>query len=813
VKLLKATIAFTLGVSLEGLLSTTPSAFEIAIAVVAALVVIAAAFVARRHLLIALLTMFVLFGLVRAVTADAPSSTAQWNEVPRNEQRVEIEGTLLSEPSPSNGRTRLRLHVPPHDALTVGTQDGYNVDIYTQRLHDLTNTDRRSDDFRYGDTYKVSGRFVLTTDRNDVAGFISTSSVELISHGNGGWVRSRISELRSDISYSITDSLDTTTGGLAAALLVGDRTKLSAETIDDFRASGLSHVLAISGLHIAMIGGIIMAISVWILGRQRQIYLVAPGAGVWIYAALAGFTPSVTRAAIMFTVYLFARLLGRQRSVLPPLALAGAMMLAIDPPILRSISFQLSFVAVMGIALFSAKIAGRSSDVIQDSPLLPQLVKQPAIGVIYGMSVSLAATIATAPLVAFHFGEVPIWGIPSTLLIVPVLPLFIGGSALVAVTGTISDQLVPIAGILSHGLGNYISFIANLFAGLPIGPINAAGWSIPLTVSWYAILLVILNRRVATKLFSNVLEMIRSLGYSATTGAGSSHIQTQRNRTTYSVVAIWIIAAASLVGFIASEPSSSDLAVTFFETNRGDMIFIETPSGVRVLVDGGDDPDLAVRSIESVLPPLDRRLDVVISTHPDADHLGGLQHVVERFEVDTVIDSGVPHNSNIYDSWAKYIQSVPNVLTASTGMLIALDDEVVLRILQTQCLVVECSNFNDESVVARLEYRDVSVLLTGDITASAEFDLMQTGPKVQSTVLKVGHHGSRTSTTQAFLDEVDPALAIVTTGIKNQFGHPHEDVIERLNNQLRPENVFVTRDNGTVVVTTNGERFWVIRER
>jgi competence protein ComEC len=253
--------------------------------------------------------------------------------------------------------------------------------------------------------------------------------------------------------------------------------------------------------------------------------------------------------------------------------------------------------------------------------------------------------------------------------------------------------------------------------------------------------------------------------------------------------------------------------VTFFETNRGDMIFIETPSGTRLLVDGGDDPELAVRNIESVLPPLDRRIDVVLSTHPDADHLGGLQRVVEQFEVGTIIDSGVPHDSNIYESWADFIRSEPNVSAASVGMMIALDQEVVLTVLQTQCVVVECSNFNDESVVARLDYRDVSFLLTGDITASAEFDLIQTGQPVRSTVLKVGHHGSRTSSTQAFLDAVDPALAIVTTGIKNQFGHPHEDVIERLNTQLSPENVFVTRDNGTLTVTTNGERLWFSSDR
>jgi len=227
----------------------------------------------------------------------------------------------------------------------------------------------------------------------------------------------------------------------------------------------------------------------------------------------------------MFSVYLAARLLGRQRSVLPPLALAAMIMLAIDPAIVSSISFQLSFAALLGIALLSARFAVRGSDWIQSSVRIPTITKRLLTGVVYGMSVSLAATIATAPLVAFHLGEIPLWGIPSTLLIVPVLPLFLG---------------------------------------------------------------------------------------------------------------------------------------------------------------------------EAVL------------------------------------------------------------------------------------------------------------------TAVASFDF---GQPVKSTVLKVGHHGSRTSTTERFLDAVDPAVAIVTTGIKNQFGHPHKDMIERLQRSLSEEAVFVTRARGTVSVITDGTAVWVESER
>jgi len=803
VKLLKAAAVFTLGVAFERSFDTTPSGLEIALAIIAVGLILVAALYARRYVGVAVLLILAVLGLARGFSSESSVVEMSWADVPRNEERVSLEGTLLSDPSPSNGRTRLRLQV----AANGDSSRGYFVDVYTERLHDQTDSNRRSDDFRYGDEYRFSGRFNLVTDRDDVVGIASTSSVELVAVESGNGMRSAVAGIRAEVSHDLVESLGSRTGGLAAALLVGDRTKLLPETITNFRTSGLSHVLAISGLHIAMIGGIIMAISAWVLGRQRQLYLIAPFIGVWGYAALAGLTPSVTRAAIMFTVYLAARLLGRQRSVLPPLALAATIMLAIDPAIISSISFQLSFAAVLGIALFNARFAARGSDWVQSSRRIPSFTKSPLTGIIYGMSVSPAATIATAPLVAFHFGEIPLWGIPSTLLIVPVLPLFIGGSVLVAVVGVLTDQSIAFAGLIAHGMGNYMSFVAAMFAELPVGPFAADGWSIPLIFGWYGLVIYLVNRREAQARFRRMIGAWRVSTNSVRTSGGAQRVSVRK--ALYAVVAIWVVAGVSLVGFVVSEPASMDLRATFFETNRGDMIFIETPSGARLLIDGGDDPDLAVANIESVLPPLDRRIDVLLSTHPDADHLGSLQRIVEQFDVGVIVDSGVVHDSNIYTSWARLIAGDERVVTAQPRLVVALDQDVRLTVLQTRCVVVECSNFNDEGVVARLEFGDVSFMLTGDATSGAENDLMLTGEHLKSTVLKVGHHGSGTSTSAGFLDAVDPALAVVTTGIKNQFGHPHEDVIARLIDRLPEGAVFVTRERGTVLVITDGERVWV----
>jgi competence protein ComEC len=797
VKLLKAAIPFTLGIALGRMLVAPPSTTEMIVVAVAGAMIVFTALFAKRFAVPTVLMALLLLGLLRAAvgTDDLP---VPWGDIPRNEERVSLRGVLLSDPVPAGERIRLRLDVQADETDASNESLNFVVDVYTDRLHDSSDSQRRSADFRYGDVYRVSGRFILTTDRDDVVGIVSTSSVELVRFGEGNPLRSFIADIRATISHTLTDSLDSKSGGLAAALLVGDRTKLQPETIDNFRASGLSHVLAISGLHIAMIGGFTIAVSVWVMGRRRQIYLLAPAVSVWVYSGLAGLTSSVKRAAIMFTVYILARLLGRQRSVIPALALAGAVMLALDPEIIGSISFQLSFAAVLGIALFSGRLASRVNDRIVEYSKLPKLLKRPITGVIYGSAVSLAATIATAPFVAFHFGEIPIWGIPITLLIVPALPLLIGVSALVAVVGLAPVDSIAIAGLAAHALGNYMSFISQMFASLPGGPLEAEGSSVPLIAGWYGVLFALLNRERAKVMANRVTNLMQNFRQQRDISVGAHrdlHVPNRRRiNAALPIIAIWIVAAISLVGFVASAPTSTDLTATFFETNRGDMIFIERPSGTRLLIDAGDDSDLAIRNIESVLPPLDRRIDVILSTHPYADHLGGLQRIVEQFEVETIIDAGVAHDSNIYESWVQSLAGDERVVTAQVGLVIALDTEVSLSILQTRCVVVDCSNFNDEGVVARRDFGDVSFLLTGDMTSGSEADALQTGQPVKSTVLKVGHHGSRTSTTQSFLDAVDPELAIVTTGIKNQFGHPQKDVIARLEDQLSSESVYVTRD-------------------
>ena len=157
----------------------------------------------------------------------------------------------------------------------------------------------------------------------------------------------------------------------------------------------------------------------------------------------------------------------------------------------------------------------------------------------------------------------------------PVLPLFLGGAVLTAVVSSVFVQPVAIAGVFAHGIGNYISFVAEKFVSLPFGPADAEGWSIPLMVGWYGLVIYLLNRRGVRERIGAMLRKVQRIGGDSSSGVG---MRAGGRRAITALMAVWVVAGVSLVGFVASEKSGDDLVITFFETSRGDMIFIETPS-------------------------------------------------------------------------------------------------------------------------------------------------------------------------------------------------------------------------------------------
>lgn len=244
------------------------------------------------------------------------------------------------------------------------------------------------------------------------------------------------------------------------------------------------------------------------------------------------------------------------------------------------------------------------------------------------------------------------------------------------------------------------------------------------------------------------------------------------------------------------------LTVAFLDVGQGDAIYIEAPNGNQLLVDGGPNTG-TLRALGKVMPFYDRSLDVVLATHPDMDHVGGLPEVIKRMHVDTVVTTDATADTGAYGEFAKRVsdKQIEHVY-AKRGMRINLGAGVFCEILFPETSVLGWDT-NTSSIVLRLTYGEKSFLLTGDSPSSIEGYLTKTyGKGIKSTVLKLGHHGSRTSSSQEFLGFVDPEHVIISAGEDNKYGHPHKEVVDRLAAMNIPS--LSTIDRGTIIFTTDG---------
>jgi competence protein ComEC len=256
------------------------------------------------------------------------------------------------------------------------------------------------------------------------------------------------------------------------------------------------------------------------------------------------------------------------------------------------------------------------------------------------------------------------------------------------------------------------------------------------------------------------------------------------------------------------------LHVVALDVGQGDAILVVTPGGRRMLVDGGPSPSALLEQLGRRLAPWDRRLDVVVLTHPDLDHVGGLSAVLERFEVAQIVDPRLEAASGEAAAWEAAVASEgAAVHRAVAGGRIVLDETagVVADVLwppEPRFTDTERAT-NDNAVVLRLRYGTVTMLLTGDIEAPAEAAILRRGPDLRSTVLKVAHHGSRTSTTPAFLAAVAPWAAVISLGADNDYGHPAPETLQR----LAELPVWRTDRNGAVELISDGIQVWVSASR
>ena len=509
--LLALAVAWTAGVSLVVRFDVREPALGLFLLASALLVALSVGL--RRPVLPALLVALLVLGMIRveALDDDRPSRLSVYHGRP-----VQLQGVIADDPEAAGAFTRFKLHTEKVEADDA-TEEVSGVVLVTARESTGLVRERDRPYFRYGDRLLLEGKleappelddfdYPLYLARQGIDTVMSFPTVELLDDGQGAAFYNWLYGVRRDLADSLARVVPEPQASLGQAVLLGIRDGLPDGLVDDFRATGTSHILAISGLHVGILMALSLAAGRWLFGRRYQLYLVLPFTLMWLYALISGMSPSVARAAIMGSVYLAALLVGRPRSVLPGLGLAAAVMVAVSPGVAWSVSFQLSFAAIAGIAvlaeplsawLLSAYIGRFGSD-----GGVPSFAR--AMSDIIAMTI--AATVATLPLIAFYFERVSLVGVPTTLLVLPALPLVLVGQAVAGVAGLLSTGLGEVFGWVAWLWTRYVTGVVGLMARLPAASVETGPLAPVLVWAYYGVIALLLLRGRAWRL-------LRGLGF------------------------------------------------------------------------------------------------------------------------------------------------------------------------------------------------------------------------------------------------------------------------------------------------------------
>lgn len=448
--------------------------------------------------------LFVLGGLLRLQFANSDSTLPLYND----QGRVEIEGTISRDPELESSFTKLRLTTQKIKANGEWQAVSGDILIYTKSLPS----------YIYGDRIRVAGNLQSPPQlegfdyraylaRQGIYSIMSYPYIEPI--GSGG-----LPHLRERLARSLASALHEPQCSLAQAFLLGLRRSIPGSLLDAFRRSGTTHLIAISGLNIAILAGQALTTSAWLFGRQRPIYIMVAFGTIWLYTLLAGMSPPTLRAAIMFTLYLLALWAGRPRSVLPPLFLAAAVMVGISPRLLQDVSFQLSFAAVAGVIFIALPLSHTLHGRFTSDPTARKGTTRLIYPLIDSFTITLGATIATFPLIIYYFHQTSLVGLPANLLVLPAVPGTIIASLFTAVLGLFVPILSEIVGWVVWLLFGYIIVIAEGFASLPSASLPIGAISGIWVWTYYGILVTALwlisNRSLVSTGLSRIRGWIRS---------------------------------------------------------------------------------------------------------------------------------------------------------------------------------------------------------------------------------------------------------------------------------------------------------------
>lgn len=602
---------------------------------------------------------------------------------------------------------------------------------------------------KYGDSLYIEGEFKQPEEARNYKGYnykqylktkkiigtVELEKVKILKSSNGSFIHNIQKYIRDTINGTLTDE----EGNLLLAILLGDKDKLSEDIQESFKTSNLSHMLAVSGAHVSyIILGLTYVLQNSIIGKKNGkivciIFLLA-------FMAITNFTPSVTRACIMAILTLFSGIIYRKSDVYTNISVAALITLIFNPYGLLDLGFQLSYGGTIGIIIFIKRIQEKKSN----SKVI-NYIKQMAL-------VSIYANIIIIPIMMYHFNTVSFTFIISNIMASPILGIIVITGFLFIITSITVKPLTRLIAIFIKPILSILIKISQICSKLPFSNILVVTPYMFNVISYYAIILYC--------------------------------IKSKKNNKCKIIICLLIVLI--LINFIIYI-FPQKLRIFFIDVGQGDSTLIITPDKKTVLIDGGGSDSFDVG--EKVLLPylLDRRIlkvDYVLISHFDTDHCGGILTIMEKVKVKNIIISEQAEHSENYERFKKLmIHKKIRLIEVKKGDKIKIGRYSEFKILFPTSRLLSENPLNNNSIVAQFNYNNFKMLFTGDIEKLAEQQILKAEKaEIRADILKVAHHGSKTSSIPEFIKAVKPKIALIGVGKNNTFGHPNQQTIKNLEN-------------------------------
>lgn len=709
----------------------------------------------------------------------------KYSSLPYN-KIVYISGTIYGNPIEGEGWLLYKLK----DCRVYSTQkkllvNAVNLNMFMQSS---VNSDKTESNLKHGTTITILTKlkrplaktnpgerdWLIYAKTDDIFGSFSANldNIKIAKNNDVRFLSAWIMRCRAKAGDLIEANYSPIQSEILRSMVVGDQNVTNEKVYSDLRDSGVLHIISISGLHVSFVIMLLMVLG-QLLKFQGKIFISSILSGVIIYVIFSGAEAPVIRSALMAVCAMMGDYLGREGDGLTSLSLAAFILIIFNPFLLFTIGFQLSFLGTIGMLLFRKPLEGYLG-------FLPKWISDP-------LALSIGATLATAPLVAYVFGQFTPIAIVANIPIVPISGLVTCLGLISILLGAVLPILVEMIAVLNSYLINLLLYLAENFANIPLAYFNLNVFSLWHLIACYALISFWLIY------YSRKQEGFKGVGI--------------EGKSAFSVFIIFFLAI-----ILIPLTWQGTMRVVFMDTGQGDSIYIRTPNGKNILVDAGGNKRSDIG--EMVIVPVLRSqwvdsIDMLVLTHPHEDHAGGVSALSGKYKINSVVAGA----GNKMD----YIKLTGNVMskcwiTPTAGKTIDLGEGCRMEILapaEKTVNTVNDTNPNEYSLVVRLVYDESSFLLTGDIEEESIAKILASGCDIDCDVIKLPHHGSHTVKTDDLLCAVNAGTAVITVGEGNRYGHPFPETLQVVRNLQM--SCLRTDENGAVIFDTDGKKIKLVK--